>query len=90
VDVQVHHLISLGGCNDVISMWGVSGVVYCRGGKDWVILCLHYVLKCGMCTVQVVKGGDVVHAIERVKTDRNDKPVDDIKIINVEVKASVE
>lgn len=39
---------------------------------------------------QVVKGGDVVLAIERLKTDRNDKPFDDVKILNMEVKASVD
>jgi peptidylprolyl isomerase domain and WD repeat-containing protein 1 len=38
----------------------------------------------------VVKGGDVVHAIERLKTDRNDKPFDEVKILNMEVKASVD
>eukprot|EP00884_Botryococcus_braunii_P007952 jgi/Botrbrau1/17158/Bobra.0157s0052.1 len=39
---------------------------------------------------RVVKGGDVVNAIERVKTDRNDKPFDEIKILSIEVKASVD
>ncbi|PVU86047.1 hypothetical protein BB560_006823 [Smittium megazygosporum] len=34
---------------------------------------------------RVSKGIDVVLAIERAKTDRNDKPFDDISIINVEL-----
>lgn len=34
---------------------------------------------------RVVKGMDVVHAIERTKTDKNDKPYEDIKIVNIDV-----
>ncbi|GLJ43882.1 hypothetical protein SUGI_0914730 [Cryptomeria japonica] len=37
---------------------------------------------------RVVKGMDVVQAIEKVKTDRNDKPYQDIKILNVTVPKS--
>ena len=40
--------------------------------------------------LQVVKGADVVQVIERAKTDRFDKPVEDIKIINIETRTSVE
>jgi peptidylprolyl isomerase domain and WD repeat-containing protein 1 len=32
---------------------------------------------------RVTKGMDVVHVIERSKTDKRDKPVDDIKMINM-------
>ncbi|GAB4814723.1 hypothetical protein N2152v2_001769 [Parachlorella kessleri] len=40
---------------------------------------------------RVVKGMDVVLAIEKVKTNsKNDKPLEDIKILNIEPKASVE
>jgi peptidylprolyl isomerase domain and WD repeat-containing protein 1 len=38
---------------------------------------------------RVVKGMDVVSLIEKVKTDRTDKPVDDVKIINIDVLDSV-
>ncbi|KAG0602485.1 hypothetical protein M758_10G017100 [Ceratodon purpureus] len=37
---------------------------------------------------RVVKGMDVIQAIEKVKTDRNDKPYTDIKILNVTVPKS--
>lgn len=37
------------------------------------------------CYLQVTKGNDVVITIEKAKTDRNDKPFDDIKIVNIEV-----
>ncbi|KAH0454720.1 hypothetical protein IEQ34_016644 [Dendrobium chrysotoxum] len=37
---------------------------------------------------RVVKGMDVVQAIEKVKTDRNDKPYQDVKIVNVTVPKS--
>ncbi|OAY77741.1 Peptidyl-prolyl cis-trans isomerase CYP71 [Ananas comosus] len=37
---------------------------------------------------RVVKGMDVVQAIEKVKTDRNDKPYQDVKILNVTVPKS--
>lgn len=40
---------------------------------------------------RVVKGMDVVQAIEKAKTNpRNDKPLEDIKILNIEARASVE
>ena len=32
---------------------------------------------------RVTKGADVVHTIEKTKTDKNDKPVTDIKIVGV-------
>ena len=36
---------------------------------------------------RVLKGSDVVLAIEKTKTNpKNDKPFDDIKIINIDVK----
>ncbi len=31
---------------------------------------------------RVTKGADVVHAIEKAKTDRNDKPLVDIKMLS--------
>ena len=34
---------------------------------------------------RVVKGMDVVYAIERSKTDQNDKPLEDIKIVNIAI-----
>lgn len=37
---------------------------------------------------RVVKGMDVVQAIEKVKTDKNDKPYQDVKILNVTVPKS--
>ena len=40
--------------------------------------------------VQVVKGADVVLNIERTKTDHEDAPVEQIKMINIDVKASVD
>lgn len=36
------------------------------------------------------KGADVALAIDKVKTNRLDKPLEDIKIINIEIKQSVE
>jgi peptidylprolyl isomerase domain and WD repeat-containing protein 1 len=39
---------------------------------------------------RVVKGMDVVGIIEKVKTGRGDKPVEDVKIINIDVVDSVE
>eukprot|EP00951_Prasinocladus_malaysianus_P003997 scaffold28367_cov16-Prasinocladus_malaysianus.AAC.1 len=32
---------------------------------------------------RVVKGMDVVQIIEKVKTDRNDKPFEDVKMLNI-------
>lgn len=40
--------------------------------------------------VQVVKGADVVQMIEKVKTDRFDKPFEDVKMVNIEIKMSVD
>jgi len=37
---------------------------------------------------RVTKGMDVVQAIEKVKTDRGDRPVKDVKLINVEISAA--
>ena len=34
---------------------------------------------------RVLRGLEVVHAIENVKTDKYDKPLEDITIINIEV-----
>lgn len=34
---------------------------------------------------RVVRGMDVVSAIEKVKVDKNDKPLEDIRILNVTV-----
>ena len=39
---------------------------------------------------RVVKGTDVVLNIEKAKTDRNDKPVDEVKMVNIENRATVE
>jgi len=36
---------------------------------------------------RVTKGMDVVHSIENVKTDKEDKPYDDVKILNIEIVA---
>lgn len=38
-----------------------------------------------MSFLQVTKGNDVVITVEKAKTDRNDKPFEDIKIVNIEV-----
>ncbi len=40
--------------------------------------------------MQVVKGADVVQMIEKVKTDRFDKPYEDVKIVNIDLKMSVD
>ena len=40
--------------------------------------------------IQVVKGADVVQMVEKAKTDRFDKPFEDIKIVNIDVKMSVD
>ena len=40
---------------------------------------------CGGGVLQVTKGNDVVITVEKAKTDRNDKPFEDIKIVNIEV-----
>jgi len=45
---------------------------------------------CAVRAWQVVRGADVVQAVERAKTDRSDKPVDDIKIVNIETRASID
>lgn len=45
---------------------------------------------CACVCMQVVKGADVVQMIEKVKTDRFDKPFEDVKMVNIEVKTSVE
>ena len=37
-----------------------------------------------------MKGADVVQMIEKAKTDRFDKPFEDIKIVNIDVKMSVD
>ena len=34
---------------------------------------------------RVLSGLEVIHAIENVKTDKLDKPYEDIKIINIDV-----
>ena len=34
---------------------------------------------------RVMRGLEVVHGIENVRTDKLDKPLEDIKIINVEI-----
>ena len=34
---------------------------------------------------RVIKGLDVIHSIERVPTDKEDKPYDDVKIINIDI-----
>lgn len=34
---------------------------------------------------RVLRGLEVVHGIENVRTDKLDKPLEDIKIINVEI-----
>jgi len=37
---------------------------------------------------RVAKGMDVVHSIEKVKTDKQDKPLQDVKILNISVEFS--
>lgn len=39
---------------------------------------------------RVVKGADVVVAIEKVKTDKNDKPLEDVKMYGITPKATVD
>ncbi|KAK9907373.1 hypothetical protein WJX75_002432 [Coccomyxa subellipsoidea] len=39
---------------------------------------------------RVVKGADVVQMIEKVKTDRFDKPFEDVKMVNIEIKSTVD
>jgi peptidylprolyl isomerase domain and WD repeat-containing protein 1 len=34
---------------------------------------------------RVTKGQDVVQEIEKVRTDRNDKPLEEIKIISIKI-----
>lgn len=43
---------------------------------------------CRIC--RVVKGMDVVHAIEKTKTDKNEKPYEDIKIMNITLHDNVD
>lgn len=35
---------------------------------------------------RVTKGMDVVHAIEKVKVDRHDSPLEDVRMVNITVK----
>lgn len=35
---------------------------------------------------EVIKGKDIVHAIESVKTDKQDKPIHDVKLLSIEVR----
>lgn len=37
-----------------------------------------------------MKGADVVQMIEKVKTDRFDKPFEDVKMVNIEIKSTVD
>lgn len=39
---------------------------------------------------QVVKGSDVVGIIERMKTDKTDKPLEEVKMLNIELKQSID
>ncbi|KAK9860429.1 hypothetical protein WJX84_003294 [Apatococcus fuscideae] len=39
---------------------------------------------------RVVKGTDVILNIEKTKTDRNDKPLEDIKMVNIETKMAID
>lgn len=59
-----------------------------------MLACCHFsnVLPASTCLsearsmlLQVTKGNDVVITIEKAKTDRNDKPFEDIKIVNIDV-----
>lgn len=44
-----------------------------------------------MCCVQVLRGADVVQNIEKSKTNpKDDKPYEDIKIVNIEIKQTAE
>ena len=42
-----------------------------------------------MCA-QVVKGADIVQMIEKTKTDRFDKPFEDIKMVNIDIRMTVD
>ena len=42
--------------------------------------------ECLTPSLQVTKGMDSVYAIEKVRTDKDDRPFDEIKIINITVK----
>ena len=44
----------------------------------------------GSASTPATQGADVALAIDKVKTNRLDKPLEDIKIINIEIKQSVE
>ena len=39
---------------------------------------------------RVTRGADVVQAIERSKTGRNDKPLEDVSIVSIDVRAAAE
>lgn len=39
---------------------------------------------------RVVKGMDVVLNIEKAKTDKNDAPLEEMKMVNIEAKASMD
>ena len=51
----------------------------------WVIQSLHLD---GSYTVfgEVIKGIEVVNAIQQVDTDNNDRPIEDVRILNVVIK----
>lgn len=46
------------------------------------ISCVCLCISCGVWC-RVVRGMDVVLLIEKAKTDKNDKPFEDIKIVNM-------
>jgi peptidylprolyl isomerase domain and WD repeat-containing protein 1 len=39
---------------------------------------------------RVVKGMDVALAIEKVRVDKGDRPVEDVRVVNVEPRAALE
>lgn len=39
---------------------------------------------------RVVKGMDVVLNIEKMKTDKNDRPAEEVKMVNIEAKKSLD
>lgn len=69
---------------------GVLSMANCgpnTNGSQFFVTCAAVSRLDGKHTVfgRVVSGMDVVHVIERVHCDKNDRPIDDIKIVSVSV-----
>ena len=65
----------------------MSGTLECAGASRSLKLAQCADKRPGVCAVfgRVAKGMDVVHSIEKVKTDKMDKPLQDVKILNISV-----